>query len=321
MNRNSIRFCTFLLSLALVFFLTPASLFAQEFLPVLQVSMMPQFPASGETIHLTVENYSADLTKKNISWSVNGKVEKNGIGEKSFDTVAPALGKTLTIVVSAGGISKTIVIKPGDIDLIWEANTYVPALYAGKALFTHQSTVTITAVPHFSSNSLIYKWKQNGSVVPESSGYGKSSFTFGTGVISRPVTVSVEVSSLDGTQKAVKEITLDPREPQIMFYENHPLYGVGYGKALDNSEFKLSEKELSIVAVPYYFNGNAITDGRYNYSWTVNGNSVSGGSQKNTIVLRNQNSQAGISTVGLSIENSKEFLQSAHGGFSIRIPQ
>src|ERR1035437_10886533 len=56
------------------------------------VNIVPQNPAPGENVNITLNSYVDNLNTVTISWSVNGKNSVSGIGKKSFSVNAPAAG-------------------------------------------------------------------------------------------------------------------------------------------------------------------------------------------------------------------------------------
>ncbi len=82
-------------------------------------------------------------------------------------------------------VTKDIPITPEDLDIIWQANSYVPPFYEGKALFPPVGTVSFVAMPGFIDSNgnpvnpkkLIYTWSQDTTVLGDKSGYGKNVLT------------------------------------------------------------------------------------------------------------------------------------------------
>jgi len=63
--------------------------------------------------------------------------------------------KTVTIkVVSRRGgyLEEKITFQPALVDLMWEANTYTPPFYKGKALTSSKSSITVTAIPQLKTS-------------------------------------------------------------------------------------------------------------------------------------------------------------------------
>ncbi len=108
-----------------------------------------------------------------ITWYVDGKKIAEGSGLVSITIKAPGNGKTSSVNIIASlsngsQMKKNFTINSGQVDILWQSNGSVPALYRGKSLFGHQNTVTFAAMPAlFDKNgkmidpkNLIYNWKK-----------------------------------------------------------------------------------------------------------------------------------------------------------------
>ena len=120
---------------------------------------------------------------------------------------------------------------------------------------------------------------------------------------------SVEVSSLDKSIRARKTIVLAPVEPKVVFYEKHPLKGVFYARALENT-FSLLKEEFILRAEPFFFSKNALKDRSSGFSWLVNDADVFT-ERENELVLRHEGEKSGSSRVGLTVKDEKNLLQAA----------
>jgi len=297
----------------------------------IQVSLTPQFPKAGDTIAIHLQSNSTPLDQATISWIVDDKILSKGFGLADFSTTAGRVGSksiiTIKIITTNGKtVTKTITIQPADIDLLWQATSYVPSFYQGKALYPHQGLITFTAVPNVSADksitkslgSYIYTWKKDGDVLGDFSGYGKNTFSLRGTIISRAFTIEVNVTSTDGISLGSASATVNPRSPQVALYENDPLLGVLYNKNL--SSYKMQSKELSITAVPFFFN-KGTEPVSLEYKWTMNGQSISSQSDPSTLTVRNATGVSGSSTIGLQINNVLKTLQFASNSMSITFGQ
>jgi hypothetical protein len=297
----------------------------------IQAAVTPQYPKAGDSVSIHLQSYSTPLDQATISWIVGGKVVRSGFGLADFLVTAGRVGSKTTVtakIVTTNGsvVNKEIVIQPIDIDLLWQATSYVPPFYQGKALYPHQGLITFTAVPNVSSDrsitksigSYIYTWKKDGDVLGDFSGYGKNTFTLRGTIISRPLLMEVDVSSTDGVSLGSASVTVSPRSPEVTFYENNPLLGVLYNKSLSN--YVMQEKELSITAVPFFFN-TATEPASLQYKWTMNGNIVPTQSDPATLTVRNNSGVSGSSSVGLQISNVLKTLQFASNSMFVSFGQ
>lgn len=293
----------------------------------IQVSINPEFPKAGDEVAIHLQSYSTPLDQANISWIVGGVVKEKGYGLVDFSATAGRVGSRTTIiarVVTTNGstVDKTITIQPADIDLLWQVMSYTPPFYQGKALFPHQGLITFTAVPNVSADksvtkalgSYVYTWKKGSDVLGDFSGYGKNTFTLRGSIISRPLTISVDVTSTDGISLGSASATVNPRLPEVVFYENSPLLGVLYNKSL--SSFTMLGKEVSVAAIPFFFNtGSEPTD--LQFKWTMNGQNIASQNDPSVITVRNATDVSGNSTIGLQISNALKTLQFASNSMSV----
>ncbi len=290
------------------------------------LSIMPKNPGANSEADATIESYLLDLNKAKITWFVNGAMKQTAVGKLNFSFTTGTLGKTTSLKVVIDTIDgthteKELSIKSANVDLTWEALSYTPPFYKGKSLFPTQGTVKIVALPDLldgsgapiTSDKLLYKWTQDRQVMGDYSGYGKDSYIFTGDLFARPVNIKVEVSSLAGNQTAEKTITLSPTSPKVSFYENDPLFGMEYEKSLSHN-FSLSNQEIKIEAVPYFFN----SQDPLTFSWNMNGNPFSDGQSASgrSVVLR-QGGQAGTALISLIVKNTKTLLQSVNAETSL----
>lgn len=301
---------------------------AQSFGETLEVSVSPQYPSVGERVFFTAKSVARDLNTTQITWSLDGRVAKQGIGEKNFDFTVGKLGSVYSLTVSAGGLSKNIVIRPTEVDLIWETDSYTPPFYKGKALRPFQGNVRFVAIPHFVSSGgvaldakkLVYTWRNSGVLNPSASGFGRNSLSYSGALISRPLRIEVEVSSQDGGYRGRRVSLVEEVGPSVLLYEDHPLYGTLFGRALagsDTIELPAGERELKISAVPYFFSADR-AESKLKYSWSVNGVPLGDIDLKDSATFRQEGSAAGISRIFLSVENSEEFTQNSSSVFNLR---
>lgn len=309
-----------------LFFLMSSIANAQSFGETLDVNVSPANPGPNTRVYMSVRNVSQNLDTLQITWSLDGRVAKQGTGVKDFEFTTGALGSVSSVTVSAGGISKNVQVRPTEVDLVWETDGYVPPFYKGKALRVFQGNLRLVAIPHFvnsqgvslNPNSLIYSWRNSGVLNAEASGYGKNSLAFSGSVISRPLTIEVTVSTPDNSYRGSKQITIEETAPMILLYEDHPLYGVMYNNAINNKEFSLRNTELKVTAAPYFFSAQNKDAEKLTYSWSVNGSNTQSSLFKESVVLRREGTASGLSNISLQLDNKNEFLQFATAAFRVK---
>ncbi len=288
-------------------------------------------PIPGQNVTITATSYSADLDTSQISWIVNGKLFQSGIGMKKLDVKAPPLGKELSIDVNAVTSSgrkmiSNIVVGSGSVDLIIESDGYVPPLFLGKIAPVVQNKVTVIAMPHIADSSgkeydpkdLVYKWERNDSVLQDQSGYGKQSVSIKGTVLPRGYTLNVTVQSRDNKAQAKGSIGIGYAGPSAQFYVNDSLYGVFYNRAIKNSLSIGSSRESGVRVVPYGFNKPSNDIGDLSLAWTINSTDHPELNTNESIIIRAPENSDGVSNVSLSINNTKEILQSVQANFSVK---
>ncbi|MCK5021855.1 MAG: hypothetical protein KAR54_01230 [Candidatus Pacebacteria bacterium] len=291
----------------------------------MQITLSPEFPSANETITAKIEFYSIDLQRTNIIWSINGEIKKETIGGRDFSFRTKDLGEIIVLKVdvytpNSELFTRQININPTDIDLIWEAETYTPTFYKGKALNTHESVIKIVALPNFIDASknkidpknLIYKWKKDLSVQGEKSGYAKNTLSFIGPSLLRENIITVEIESMDGKIKGRKLIIIEAQEPEIIFYENDPLLGIKNNLSIENN-FNLKSGELKLIAQPFFF---SLTSGNnIQYEWIMNGNIINNNTNK--IILKKPEEIKGLSTLSLRIQDITKIFQFAENDLNI----
>lgn len=290
------------------------------------IDITPSNPKPNQKITAYVESYNYDLNAASIVWIVDGKTTEQGIGLKEISLTAPAIGKTMTISAAirtreGKEVRKQLNLKTGSVDIIWESNGYRPPFYEGRLPFTYQNNIKLIAVPHLSTNgtseidpkTLVYSWKLGGQYIENGQGYGKQSVEIPGGNIPKPLEISVEVSSREGTENAKSSISLTPSEPTLAFYEEDALYGVLYNQALSEST-RLKNREMKILSVPYGLNtqNQDIT-----YTWMINDIEQQNLVKNRSIIVRTKGDANGSSMINLDVRNNDRILQGIRGRFTL----
>lgn len=316
-------FTSLLITLAVSFFLGGVLVFAQSgsIEQNLSIEVIPQAPEPGEEVSISVESFITDLNRATITWLVGGITHTKGTGVKKITVVAAPLGGetriSLFITTEEGvSIEKTIILQPALVDIVLEAKTYTPPFYKGKALFTAESTVVLTALPQLivsggsalNPTGLVYTWKRNGRVLSDISGFGKQSITLVGPTRFQNTRVSVEVSSFGKSLKAKKTIFLSPRSPEVLLYEKHPLRGILYNKALSGT-FTLTEQEVSLRAEPYFFSLEDL-EAELFFEWSLNGKVIQTEDPQKEVTFR-QTEGEGLANLKLDLINFNKLFQDA----------
>lgn len=319
-------------SILILFFILsifiPNTLLAQALIggTPLYLTINPENPSPEDFVTASIQSYSTDLNVADISWFVNNSLVKRGIGVKAVSfTLGKAGSQTNVSVVvrSSEGfvLEESKQINPAHVSLVWEADTYTPPFYKGKALNSHQGILRISALPDFINSNgtrtpasqLVYKWKQNGTALADASGYGKQTITLEGGVIIRPFTIDVEVTKPDSPLKGTATIVIASTEPKLLMYENSPAYGVRFSTAL-GQDFNLNKDEVTLVAIPYFFSVQSPEE--LKYTWLMNSREL--GRSESEISFRNEAGVSGVSKLSVKAENILKFLQFGSQNTSIK---
>jgi hypothetical protein len=296
----------------------------------ISVNIIPKNPGPNETVNVSIDSYATDLNSATVTWRVNGEKKQSGVGLKKFSFTTGNINVTtnLTIIIQTREgetIEKVYRIKPTSVDLIWQSESIVPPFYKGKALFSYQNKIKFIALPHItgsngqeiSAKKLIYKWKKNGTVLGDYSGYGMNTYTMIDSVISRPINIEVEVTSPDDNGVGYANTTVTPVKPTIVMYEKNPLYGIQFQKALVGTQELSDSKEINVIGAPFFFGTTNSNDTNLVYKWAINGKQISNNEDRTTQVFRQKEGTVGISKISLSIENELKILQSASNSFNL----
>lgn len=291
------------------------------------ISISPQFPDQNQLVKISLSSYSVNFDVSEIVWTLDGKIQTRGIGKKDFSFTTGKIGTknniSAVIKTTDGDIEKDLVVAPSSVTLIWEAaNSYTPPFYKGKAGFSYQSGARITAIPNItdssgakiSSKNLVYKWKKGGEILSDSSGYGKSSLDIPASNLADDISVDVEVSTTDSGRAATKHISIRQDDPQVLIYENNPLYGILFNKAA-TGDYSMKDQEMSFTAFPYSFNTYSKNSANIKYSWTMNDKSAFSSGDKSSIILRREGDAKGQSKIFVGVQNAGRILQNATANF------
>lgn len=289
----------------------------------ISVDIVPKVPAPGETVRISVQSYSTNFDKANFVWRANGEIFLQGRGERNVVFTAPESGSSVTISVlitkeEGGTINRSYTFSPSDVDIMYEAETYTHPYYKGKALYTSEANIRFIAMPEFKTSNgqvidpsnLSYTWSVNGKVFQDFSGFGKRVFEVKSNLINRATEITVEVSAVNSKLKAKNSIFITGKEPDLVLYENNPLLGVVFEKAIEGN-FILRRPEIQLQSVPYFYSTNKKDNDFVDYVWRMNGNDIEAGSRMSSITLRNETGEAGRSLISLQAEHLNNILQIA----------
>ncbi len=293
------------------------NLSANSLKDLILIQATPDTPHPGDNVHIQIESSTADLNRSEITWSINGVVKTKQIGLKTFDVIAGKLGEKTTISASAltplGTTAQAQVsFTPNEVDLIWQADTYTPPFYKGKAMFSTQSDLEIIALPDVPQNgnvgNFIYTWTHNGEILGDQSGYGRNTLTLPAIDLPRDVHIDVTATNYSESNKAVGSIIVPPLPPKALIYEDNPRFGLLLNKALVG-DADMQDQEIHLTSFPYFFSPGT-NKGSLNYEWNANDQNIPNFTNNN-IILRNADDKTGSSALHLVLKNNERFLQYA----------
>ncbi|HET9641355.1 MAG TPA: hypothetical protein VFP46_00690 [Candidatus Paceibacterota bacterium] len=273
------------------------------------ISVFPTQLVPGGTATLSFVSTAIDLSSATLRVTANGREVYAGTVH-DVDIALPKAGSvtTVTATVTARGApyTKTLTLQPQDILLIVEPISTAPALYPGKPRVPLAGASRIVAMTSFRTaggsvigqSSLAYTWTVDGTRIANSSGIGKSSIIVASPLQYRGRTVSVAVSTQDGKLTGNASLSIAPYEPTVRLYENDPLLGIRFDRALPDA-YAVAGAEAGLFAVPFSF----ASDGHAPFiEWFLDGASAQTG---NSITLRPAGSGEGSASLSAVVSKGE----------------
>jgi hypothetical protein len=294
-----------------------------QVVPPIQYVVSPESPGARQTVTIEAQGVGSFLGSADITWTQDGAVTKEGIGERSYTFTTKGLGERTVIGVSInssqGLFSRTFTFNPSRINLVWEADTTVPLLYKGKALYSGGSHYKVVALPTVYSGSsrvaasaLSYQWSYRGDPIPEASGLGRNTLSRTGDQLQSSEDIGLEVY-YGGSKVGQTGLVIPATDPFIVLYQRDPLRGELLDAALP-AGIALAAKEITLQAEPFYFSKATKKAGLIPFAWTINDEETSGpDSARGIITLRQAGSGTGSATLGVSMQNNNpdQFVQAA----------
>ncbi len=281
------------------------------------IETVPDVPEPYKSVTIKLVSYAIDLNNATITWIVNGSSALAGVGAKQFSLDAPGPGASKTVVAKivfgSSSLSKQIIIKPSQVDLLWQAiDSTVPPFYRGKSLPGSEGIIKIVAMPVFSTSTqqsgVIYNWKKNFNSLQDASGYNKNSINIKLNYLNPIEQFSVVATNTTTGSVAKKTINLKPYTPKILFYEKDPLLGIKYEKTLENG-FLIDSGEKTIVAEPFFFSPGNKLSRDLQYTWKINNSVIPVPETKNILTIKSGG--VGVSDISLEIKNISKLFQAS----------
>lgn len=296
------------------------------------VKVSPQTISPESIVTLTAESFLIDLDRSALVWLVNGKIIKDASNKTTLEVPVSKIGsETLVslVVEDATGLRAEFetTLRPVELELLWESDSYTPPLYRGRALQSPGAKINAHAEARFIKTNkaripaydIVYNWSLNGRMIASASGRGRSSFkTRSEGLFGDDV-LSVEAVSLDGFFHAAMNARIPLVEPLLVLYPHNPLLGIDYDHAITSGVLLLGS-ESGVAALPYFSNSSGPRDRDLLYHWLIGGVEAALDSiSPFLLTLSIGNSSAGAATVEVLLENSHHVLQEVRRLWKIRL--
>ena len=259
------------------------------FAGVVDITLSPDIPGPNQTISAGLSGALVDLDQSDIYWYLDDEIQKHGLGEKSFSFTSGDVDErtvldVIIMIPDGRRIDLQKIIAPMEIDLLWEADTYTPPFYKGKALPTYKSSIKVVAIPNSKNidTKFIYTWSiDKFNTIAGAGGYNKTKFaTFGS-YAGYERAVNVSMVSFDKSKKVKKNIKIESVEPELVLYENNSLMGTLFNKALYKTK-EITGNEFSVKAEPYFVTTGEIKD--LKYEWAINNTKVESENDRDKII-------------------------------------
>lgn len=287
----------------------------------------PAQPAPNSTVRLTLQSPLYDLKNSLISWRVNGEPLTEGQGIVSVSVNVGDAGETTEVtaaLISGDNDALAVaVLTPASIDLLWEAEGFVPPMYRGRTLPGVGARVTFAAYPTFvhdgvrvDPKDLTYTWRNGDTVLGSLSGRGRSTISIDAPTLFGAETVSVEATTQDGTIAARASARIESPNTTLRLYENHPLFGPLYHAPFGASGFT-PETEVTFLAVPYFAPARSADDPVLAYEWRVNRQSIAADKKTPSQITINAAGSSGIALIELAVGHLTNFFFGSEAAWQI----
>jgi len=296
------------------------------------ISMTPENPLPGGYVHLSAASPLADLGQSDVTWYADQKLIAQGPGLTETAVSAGTLGTSVDIVVIAQAADGTVAsgeafIRPTEIDLVWESDSYTPPFYRGGALPSAGTTIRAQAIadlrlPNGTSvpeSNITYTWRRNGSVIQNASGRGRSFGIFPAPTLFATDVIEVNATSADGTLSGTASVNIPSVEPVLALYEDNPIFGILYNKTFGQAT-TVKDAEMTFAAVPYFAQADSPDDPQLAYNWRVNGQYVPADAAKPSEITINSDKSTGNADLALSLTRMRNWYMKADAEWKISFP-
>lgn len=285
-------------------------------------SLLPSRPNEGDTVEIQAKMFGTPVKNAIFSWYIDGKLYRS---EQGLNMISVYVGKNtkinLTILTVTGTtISKEWVFAPKKVLLIWEANTYTPPFYKGKALYSAESALTFHGINLDTKNPLTarnanYVWKIDGVVQGSNSGVGRNTFAYQSDILQYEPLFELLYTNItnynegksgqkSGAISTRSELRVQTLQSDIFTYEKTPLLGVLFNKKIETI-FPVTKPEVTLVSFPTYY--SVVSALIPDYTWLLNDSVIKSGSNVLTFKKTKDDTQSRLT---ISASNPQSLLQS-----------
>lgn len=282
----------------------------------------PRFPEPNERVTIELNDFSINTLGASYTWFINGTELVAAKNQRSIQISAGEAGNRTEVLVrtrlaNGATLETKTTIAPVRVDMLIEADTIVPAFYAGRALPSSGSTIRVTAIPFADSsrspNTYSYTWRVGSTVVGGSSMYGKNSVTFSSG-FDRNMNVSVDILDSNGSLITTERVNVPIFDPELHFYEVDPLAGL-LERAIDDT-YIFTNEETMFRAEPYYMD-RALMANRPYTEWKLNGETIQNPSNNQQEIVLRRSGERGAFELSYHVRNLRQLLQGVEDSVEI----
>lgn len=198
------------------------------------------------------------------------------------------------------------------VDLVVEADTYVPYFYRGRREPTPGSKLRLIALSNGAVGSAVYQWQVADQYLTTTSNVLEIEMH----KIGSEFSISVQVIG-QGRQLGSATTYLKPSEPKVLFYQDNELRGLSSVALAEN--VPLVGDEISVQAEPYFLSTSSLFTGASG-TWSV-GTDLSlvpdSDWRKVTVVRNETTSNLSETKVNLKVSNVKNPSETLNGIFKL----
>ncbi|MDH5442039.1 MAG: hypothetical protein OEX08_00320 [Candidatus Nomurabacteria bacterium] len=272
-----------LLFLVNVFVWSPISGASAQNASAIVLESEPALPIPGEPVTVTASSLTINTEQLIFVWYVGNSIVGSGAGVSEITFKAPPLGSTQTVKMlattpSGVRIERQMIIVSGSVDILWQANTYTPPFYKGRALPSRGATVQVVAIPIIrgirgqldARDNFDYQWRLGGKNDQKQSGFGKDSFIAKDATFQENMLVEVEIATQDGVVAIRRQKRFSFVDPFVVIYKKSRsgVWSNRSGKTLQTPV----GQSVDLVAMPFFFRSfpSGIT-----FDWSSKGSALS----------------------------------------------